>query len=158
MPAPAEGPAKGWGAEAVYPRHWERMAEVQPAPSRGGTSASIGARCGGPGAAGLAVSDELEERFGWGRRRHASLGAVWPPTGAGLRLDFAMPETDALLGRARSWCGSPWSWTSRRVAPRAHLRNPSWRRASRTACKNERARGGLAPRARVYCAASLSPR
>ncbi len=26
MPAPAEGPAKGWGAEAVYPRHWERMA------------------------------------------------------------------------------------------------------------------------------------
>ena len=26
--APAEGPAKGWGAEAVYPRHRERMAGV----------------------------------------------------------------------------------------------------------------------------------
>ncbi|MEO0660653.1 MAG: alpha-galactosidase, partial [Planctomycetota bacterium] len=35
-----------------------------------------------------------QERFAWGRRRHAAPGAQWPPTGAALRLDFAPLERE----------------------------------------------------------------
>ena len=37
---------------------------------------------------------EPAERFAWGRRRHASPDAVWPPKGAYLRMDYAMPRLD----------------------------------------------------------------
>jgi hypothetical protein len=33
----------------------------------------------------------VRERMAWKRVRHASPGAVWPPKGVGLRLDFAAP-------------------------------------------------------------------
>ncbi len=36
---------------------------------------------------------EPEERFAWGQRRHAAPGAVWPPPGKALRMDYGMPET-----------------------------------------------------------------
>lgn len=39
---------------------------------------------------------EPKVRFPWGRRRHAAPGAVWPPKGVGLRLDFGMPGADGL--------------------------------------------------------------
>jgi hypothetical protein len=97
MTAPAEGSAQGGAAEAIYDRRWGRMAslatgnagdlptlglaaglsghEVQPALSGGGTSASIGARCGGPGAA-----DQAKRSWGSGRAGARGGGSGHPPT------------------------------------------------------------------------------
>ncbi len=35
-----------------------------------------------------------QERFAWGRRRHAASDAVWPPKGVHLRMDYAMPSAE----------------------------------------------------------------
>ena len=37
---------------------------------------------------------EPKERIAWGRVRHASPDAVWPPKGAYVRMDYAMPYAD----------------------------------------------------------------
>lgn len=39
------------------------------------------------------AAGEPAQRLAWGRRRHAAPGAVWPPPGKALRMDYQIPES-----------------------------------------------------------------
>ena len=85
--APAEGPAKGWGAEAVYPRHWERMAGL--------ATGDAGILPNLRSAAGLSGHEIEPAPSGEGRRRRSGRAAV--ALGRRIRRSAA----GARVGRAR---------------------------------------------------------